>query len=96
MLIAALLTLVCVGCSEAPSTRADSKAADTRSADTKARNLADIKALEGRFMAAFKAKDVKAIVAFYVPDESLFVFDVTPPRQYVGTQAYTKDWEALL
>jgi ketosteroid isomerase-like protein len=28
-----------------------------------------------------------------VPDESLFVFDVLPPRQYVGAKAYRKDWE---
>jgi ketosteroid isomerase-like protein len=27
-----------------------------------------------------------------VPDQSLFVFDVTPPRQYVGAAAYRKDW----
>ena len=37
---------------------------------------ADIKALEQRYVAAAKAKDIKAIMACYVPDESLFVFDV--------------------
>jgi ketosteroid isomerase-like protein len=31
----------------------------------------------------------------YVADESLFVFDVSPPRQYVGAKAYRKDWEDL-
>jgi ketosteroid isomerase-like protein len=30
-----------------------------------------------------------------VPDESLIVFDVVPPRQYVGAKAYHKDWEEL-
>jgi hypothetical protein len=29
----------------------------------------------------------------YVPDESLFVFDAIPPRQYVGAKAYRKDLE---
>jgi len=56
---------------------------------------ADIKALEQRYVTAVKAKDIKAIMACYVPDESLFVFDVYPPRQYVGAKAYQKDWEEL-
>ena len=56
---------------------------------------ADIKALEQRYVTAVNAKDVKAIMACYVQDESLLVFDVMPPRQYVGAKAYQKDWEAL-
>src|ERR1700724_303373 len=44
----------------------------------------DIKALEDRFIAALKAKDLDAIMKVYVPDQTLFVFDVVPPRQYVG------------
>src|SRR5258708_6898766 len=31
----------------------------------------------------------------YVADESLLVFDVVPPRQYVGAKAYRKDWEGF-
>ena len=27
------------------------------------------------------------------PGSELFVFDLTPPRQYVGFEAYKKDWE---
>jgi ketosteroid isomerase-like protein len=56
---------------------------------------AEIKALEQRYVTAAKAKDIKAIMACYVPDESLLVFDVVPPRQYVGAKAYQKDWEEL-
>jgi len=56
---------------------------------------ADIKALEQRYVTAVKAKDIKAIMACYMPDESLMVFDVVPPRQYVGAKAYQKDWEEL-
>lgn len=56
---------------------------------------AEIKALEQRYVTAVKAKDVKAIMACYVPDESLVVFDLVPPRQYVGAKAYQKDWEDL-
>ena len=62
----------------------------------KADARADIKALEDRFIAAFKAKDLDAIMKVYVPDQTLFVFDVEPPRQYVGAAAYRKDWQAFL
>ena len=57
---------------------------------------ADIKALEDRFIAAFKAKDIDAIMRVYVPDQTLFVFDIVPPRQYVGAAAYRKDWQEFL
>ena len=56
----------------------------------------DIKALEDRFIAAVKAKDLDAIMKVYVPDQTLFVFDVVPPRQYVGAAAYRKDWQEFL
>ena len=56
---------------------------------------ADIRALEGRFVAAFKAKDVDAIMKVYAPDQTLVVFDVVPPRQYVGAAAYRKDWQTF-
>jgi ketosteroid isomerase-like protein len=57
---------------------------------------ADIKALEERFIAAFKAKYIDAIMRVYVPDQTLFVFDLAPPRQYVGAAAYRKDWQEFL
>ncbi len=56
----------------------------------------EIRALEERFAAAFRAKDVPAIMKGYAPGSELFVFDVTPPRQYVGFEAYKKDWEDFL
>jgi|SRR5208282_630339 len=31
-----------------------------------------------------------------MPDESLVVFDVIPPRQYVGADAYKKDLQGFL
>jgi ketosteroid isomerase-like protein len=57
---------------------------------------ASIRALESRFGAAVNAKDVNAIMKVYVPDKSLVVFDVVPPRQYVGAKAYAKDWTDIL
>jgi uncharacterized protein (TIGR02246 family) len=58
-----------------------------------ANDEAKIRALEARFAAAFKAKDADAIMKVYVPNASLVVFDVVPPRQYVGANAYRKDWQ---
>lgn len=55
----------------------------------------EITALEQRVTDGFKAKDVDKIMSCYAPDESLFVFDVVPPREYVGAKAYRKDWEDL-
>jgi len=56
---------------------------------------AAIQALEKGFEAAFRAKDVDAIMKAYQPGPHLFVFDVTPPRQHVGWEDYKKDWQAL-
>ncbi len=70
----------------------DAGARQARLADARA----DIQALEDRFIAAVKAKDVDAIMKVYVPDQTLFVFDVVPPRQYVGAAAYRKDWQEFL
>ncbi|HEX3985556.1 MAG TPA: SgcJ/EcaC family oxidoreductase [Acidobacteriaceae bacterium] len=54
---------------------------------------AAIEAVYQRFDAAFNKKDVDGIMAEYAPD--VFVFDVIPPRQYVGWDAYKKDWVDL-
>jgi ketosteroid isomerase-like protein len=59
-------------------------------------DVASIRALESRFVDAVNPKDVNAIMKAYVPDESLVVFDVVPPRQYVGAKAYAKDWKDFL
>jgi ketosteroid isomerase-like protein len=52
-----------------------------------------IEALEARFIAACNARDVNAIMKEYAPGAGLFVFDVVPPRQYVGWDTYKKDWQ---
>lgn len=61
-------------------------------ADSKGGDEAKIKMLGGKLAAAVNAKNINAIMSVYVPNETLFVFDVVPPRQYVGAQAYRKDW----
>ena len=55
-----------------------------------------IKALEQRIADGAKAKDVDAIMKNYAPDETLLVFDVIPPREYKGADAFRKDWQGFL
>ena len=54
---------------------------------------AQITALQESVAAAISAKDVDAIMKGYSPD--VFVFDVVPPRQYVGEAAWRADWEGV-
>jgi ketosteroid isomerase-like protein len=56
----------------------------------------EIKALQERLIEAIRVKDYDAIMTCYIPGEKLFVFDVVPPRQYVGAPAYKDDWKAAL
>ena len=53
---------------------------------------AAIRALENNFVAAFNAGDIDAMMKNYIPDHSLVVFDVVPPRQHLGADAYRKAW----
>jgi ketosteroid isomerase-like protein len=84
-LISGVLAFICGG-TEQGALAADKPAV----ADEKAA----IETLENDFSAAFKAKDLDKVMSVYAPGKNLFVFDVVPPRQYVGWEAYKKDWKA--
>ncbi len=79
LLLVALLA-ACAGCHSAPP-------------DTSAQDQNEIKALENRMTAAFKARDVNAIMALYTPGPDMVVFDMVIPLQYTGADAYRKDWQ---
>ena len=53
---------------------------------------AAIRTLEDKFAVAFNAGDVDAMMKNYIADKSLVVFDVVPPRQHLGADAYRKAW----
>jgi hypothetical protein len=53
----------------------------------------EIRAMYAQFPAAFRGKDVDAIMKLYAPGDELALYDVTPPRQYVGFNAVRKDYE---
>ncbi|MBU6483292.1 MAG: nuclear transport factor 2 family protein [Betaproteobacteria bacterium] len=60
-----------------------------------ASDKSQILALEKRYNDGFNSRDVAKIMSCYLRGSELFVFDVVPPREYRGWDAYRKDWEEL-
>jgi ketosteroid isomerase-like protein len=71
--------------------------ANALAADHAAANAdkAAIQALEDTYNEGFNARDVGKLMSVYLPGKELFVFDVVPPREYRGWDAYKKDFEEL-
>lgn len=65
-------------------------------AKSKTDDKAAIAALEDRVAKAIGARDANAVMANYVKSDALVVFDVIPPREYRGWDAYLKDWQGVL
>lgn len=79
-----VLTLACVSFLWMPRARS---AADDE---------AEIRQLLDRWTKAFRARDLNGIMSIYEPGETLVAFDVVPPLQYVGSDAYRKDCQEFL
>ena len=58
-------------------------------------DIDDIKAEMQRAVSATKVKDINGVMARYVPDESLLVFDAITPREYRGAAALRKNLEGF-
>jgi len=54
---------------------------------------AAIRALENKFVAAFNAGDIDAMMKSYIADETFVIFDVVPRKEYRGADTYRKNWE---
>ena len=67
-----------------------------KSTGAKSGDEAAIRTLEQNFRDAVRAKDVDKIMENYEHGQKLVVFDVVPPREYVGWDAYKKDWQDFL
>jgi ketosteroid isomerase-like protein len=57
---------------------------------------AEIRAMEAAMIKAYAAKDLDKGLAGYLQDETLFIFDAIPPRQYVGIKAWRADNEGFV
>ena len=56
-------------------------------------NEAAIRELIDGFVEAVRAKDINGVMSVYAPD--LVAFDVVPPLQYVGAEAFRKVWQEV-
>jgi ketosteroid isomerase-like protein len=54
-------------------------------------NEAAIAELIDGLVKAIRAKDIGAVMSVYAPD--LVAFDIIPPLQFVGSQAFTQVWQ---
>jgi uncharacterized protein (TIGR02246 family) len=57
---------------------------------------AEIRALYDRWAKVFEAHDIEGIMALYAPGDAVIVYDVAPPLQYRGKEAYRKDYVEFL
>jgi uncharacterized protein (TIGR02246 family) len=59
-------------------------------------NEAAIRQLYDDWAKAFRARDLDAIMSVYAPGDALVAYDIVPPLQYRGNEAYRKDYVELL
>jgi ketosteroid isomerase-like protein len=55
-------------------------------------STAEIKALFDQWKTAFEAKDVNGVMSIYAPGATLVSYDIVPPLQFKGADAYRKDY----
>ncbi len=63
---------------------------NTTGTDETKKNEAEIQKWLDRWTKAFRARDVDAIMALYAP--GVVAYDLVPPLQYVGKDAYRKNY----
>jgi len=79
-----LLTLACVAFLEIPKAR------------TAANNETEIRKVLDQWAKAFHARDLNGIMSIYEPGDALVSYDIVPPLQYSGYEAYKKDYQEFL
>lgn len=65
-------------------------------ASTAANDEAEIRQLLDRWAKAFRAKDLNGIMSIYESGKGLVAYDIVPPLQYKGFEAYKKDYQEFL
>lgn len=65
-------------------------------ARTAANDEAEIRQLLDRWTKAFRARDINGIMSIYETGPGLVAFDIVAPLQFVGTDAYKKDYQEFL
>ena len=57
---------------------------------------AEIRGLVERWAKAFEAHDIEGIMSLYAPGDAVIAYDLVPPLQYKGKDAYRKDYVEFL
>lgn len=65
----------------------------TQSSD---KNEAEIRALYDQWAKAFEARDINGIMSVYATGDSVIAYDVVPPLQFKGAEAYREDYRQFL
>ena len=55
----------------------------------------EVDAMLSKLIADYESRDVHAIMGHYIDDDDLVVFDVTPPLQFVGHDAYATSYQGF-
>jgi uncharacterized protein (TIGR02246 family) len=76
-----VLMLACVSLVRMPKAR------------TAANDEAEIQELYDRWAKAARARDVDTVMSIYAPGNAVIAYDIVPPLQYIGNDAYRKDYE---
>lgn len=63
-----------------------------RDHESASRSTAEIQSLFDHWKTAFEAKDVDAVMRTYAPGAQLVSYDIVPPLQFKGADAYRKDY----
>ena len=66
------------------------------SARTSQNDEAEIRQLLDRWAKAARSKDLTGIMSIYEPGDELIAYDIVPPLQYTGYEAYKKDYQEFL
>ena len=69
---------------------------DTSGDNATASDEAEIRGLYDRWAKVFEAHDIEGIMALYAPGDAVIAYDVAPPLQYKGKEAYRKDYIEFL
>ena len=57
---------------------------------------AEIRGIQLSIASAAEARNLDAIMSHYLPGDKLFVFDMYPPRAYLGWDQFRADWKNFL
>ena len=60
--------------------------------DDSAKSVKEIEQVMAAWQKAFEAKDLNGVMATYATGDAVTAFDVVPPLQYKGADAYRKDY----